>query len=138
MIKKILLIGAMCLALTGCAGADNGDGKTDTGNNDSVRNNVSEKATGYEDGSVQRVYLYFDSSLYVFNDSLETITSDEFADKYKEYELAGKIDKIDNQNVPDENLEASRIEKGMSVYKKGDSVVIYDGEKYLYTMIKEK
>lgn len=70
---------------------------------------VSIQPTGYPDGELQWTYIFWEGNLYS-NDAIFVKTLPEDA-----YQI-GEIEKEDNINYPDENLEASHIDVGVEVY----------------------
>ena len=68
--------------------------------------------TGYSEG-VQVACIYYNDSLYIQEDRIDQLPHSA--------EEIGSISKIDNQNYPDEELEAARMDVGLTVYRAGES-----------------
>ncbi len=69
---------------------------------------TAKNPTGYPSGTVQREYIFCQGTRYVFSgDCLEK------ADGLKEI---GAVQKVDNESLPDEEWEASRLTVGQKVY----------------------
>ena len=70
--------------------------------------------TGYRRGEIQRELLYAQGKLYLYaDDFMKNLPSGA--------EEIGTIQKISNQSVPKSEMEASRLEVGLSVYRLNSS-----------------
>lgn len=140
--KYIIMIGILMLLCAGCGdnpqnSADNNP--TTTKEITTTENSGDEQPTGYPSGEVQRLYVFYNDKLYVYDDNKLSISEDKIAEIYEGYELVGNIQKISNQEMPDEQLEASRCEVGLNVYaneNKTDEILLYYNDN-LYTLVSE-
>lgn len=147
----IIMIGILTLLSTGC-----GDNASNTVADDNptttkeeltttqeittAENSGNEQPTGYPSGEVQRLYVFYNDKLYVYNDNKLSLSEDEITQIYEGYEMVGTIQKISNQEMPDEQLEASRCEVGLNVYanqNKTDEILLYYNDN-LYTLVCEE
>ena len=146
----IIMIGILMLLCAGCgdnapnSAADNNPTTTKeiittTQEITTTENSGDEQPTGYPSGEVQRLYVFYNDKLYVYDDNKLSISEDKIAEIYEGYELVGNIQKISNQEMPDEQLEASRCEAGLNVYaneNKADEILLYYNDN-LYTLVSE-
>ena len=66
--------------------------------------------TGYPSGTIQRPYLFVGGTRYVYTGILLEVKEDYY------FTEIGIVQKVDNENLPDEEWEASRLEKGQRVF----------------------
>lgn len=89
-----------------------------------------EHQTGYPDGEVQWKYVMYNDILYTHDYAYKRhIDENEVISKFEGYEKIGTVN-IDNLNMPDEELDASRFEEGATLYAKSG----YDSEVYVYSV----
>lgn len=74
--------------------------------------------SGYPSGEIQKPYVFYQGTVYAYSLSAAISTIPEQA------ELIGKVTKVDNTAIPDEELEASRLEVGDSVYAVNDKLLV--------------
>ncbi len=74
--------------------------------------------TGYPEGEIQREYVYYDDTLYVYSDSCR-------ASLPENCELAGEVLIVDNMNLPQEDFAAARLAVGDEVYTVTDQELLY-------------
>ena len=93
-----------------------------------------EKTTGYPSGLIQRQYLFYNNKLYVYAYQWITLPNDISSEGTGAEEL-GNVKKVDNNELPNENFEASQIPLGAKIYRwNGEIYVTTDGlnlEKYV-------
>jgi len=72
---------------------------------------TEEQQTGYPDGEVQWKYVMYNDILYTHDYAVRRhIDESEVLSKFEGYEKIGSVN-IDNLNMPDEELDASRFEE---------------------------
>ena len=74
--------------------------------------------TGHPSGKVQREYVFCNGSRYVFSLSAAASTVPDRA------VFLGEISKVDNDALPDEEIEASNLNLGDKVYAVDEKIVI--------------
>ena len=99
-----------------------------------------EQQTGHPSGEIQWKYVMYNGVVYTHDNAVKRhIDESEVLSKYEGYDKIGTLN-IDNINMPDENLDASRFEEGANLYAKSGNdseVYVYDGDT-LYRMIPVK
>ncbi len=99
-----------------------------------------EKTTGYPTGLIQRQYLFYDNKLYVYAYQWITLQNDISSADSAAEEL-GNVRKVDNNELPNENFEASQVPLGAKIYRwNGNIYVTSDGhtlEKYVEDIMQD-
>ncbi|MBQ4068557.1 MAG: hypothetical protein IJC76_04830 [Lachnospiraceae bacterium] len=143
--KKILLVCILtlsCLCMA-CSNSENEllEDKNTTGTDDITsatsentpvkeETTTEEQQTGYPDGEVQWKYVMYNDILYTHDYAVRRhIDESEVFSKFEGYEKIGTVN-IDNLNMPDEELDASRFEEGATLYAKSG----HDSEVYVYSV----
>ena len=84
-------------------------------------NDQDSSQTGYPDGTVQRQYLFYHGTRYIY-------AGEQWKGDPKELTEAGTVLKVDNEHLPDEEGEVSRMSQGEKYYLRdadGPSIRIY-------------
>ncbi len=93
--------------------------------------NSQQKPTGYENGNVQNMYVYYNDTLYIYTGHNNNISESEITNIYKNYVEVGSIEKRSDKEKPNEELEAANIEKGTAVYankEDNSKILVYTTE----------
>ena len=123
MIKKKVLLLCLMIVLVGICGCGQ----------QSEENESSIAPTGYPDGEIQRKYVYYDDTLYVYSDrAVKSLPEN--------CELVGKVLSVDNINLPQEDFGAARLVVGDEVYAVTDEELLYVkvGEEWFGRFVPEK
>lgn len=84
------------------------------------------KPSGYPDGELQKPYLFVEGTRYVY-----TLTA-AFTSLPENVAFVGQVSKIDNIQLPDEELEAARLALGDRIYRSGDKLLVEHGSTEYY------
>lgn len=127
--KKVFMIILMAAAicLVACGNANKSDGKEVTSEKEVVKSNNDEVPTGYPEGEAQRMFVMYEDTLYVYDDNGYTeMEEDSIKDEYEGFDYVAKVSEV-TVNVPNDNLQASRIAVGSSIYTKEnvDNILVY-------------
>lgn len=93
--------------------------------------NSQQKPTGYDNGNVQNMYVYYNDTLYICTGHNNNISESEITNIYKNYVKVGSIEKRSDKEKPNEELEAANIEKGTAVYankEDNSKILVYTTE----------
>ena len=89
-----------------------------------------DQQTGYPDGEVQQMFVMYEDVVYLYDGAYKRhIDENEVLSKFEGYEKIGTVN-IDNINMPDEELDATRFEEGANLYAKSG----HDSEVYVYSV----
>lgn len=108
MIQRKVLIVCLMIVLMGICGCGQQTGEKES----------STAPTGYPSGEVQREYVYYEDTLYVYADRYETSLPENC-------ELVGEVLSVDNTKLPQEDFQASRLKVGNEVYAVTDENILY-------------
>ena len=73
---------------------------------------------GYPWGTVQRAFLMYDGTLYVYADRSVT-------ELLPSYQQIGSVKVVDNTKVPSQDFDATWLEEGMGVYKHPEESALF-------------
>ncbi|NLL92698.1 MAG: hypothetical protein GX225_00915 [Clostridiales bacterium] len=143
--RKIIcvILGLSIMNLCACGDNDKSESK-DIGNNKlevsatttseteedyTTISNQGQKPTGYDSNTVQQIYIVYNQKLYVSKDNNKYVDESDIASIYPDFKVVAQVKKISNEEIPDEDLEASRVNEGANVYANNDAseLLIYDG-----------
>lgn len=127
---SVLMLSTMVCAISGCS--KNGESVENESpqttvveeisipEESSVPEETTEKPSGYENGNVQKQYLYCNGNLYEYSRVLDGLTKENIGEKCSGFSVIGTINDISNTAVPNTEFQASNLETDYEVYGNAD------------------
>ena len=121
---SVLMLSTMVCAISGCS--KNGESvetespKTTVAEETSIPEETTEKPSGFENGNVQKQYLYCNGNLYEYSRVLDGLTKENIGEKCSGFSVIGTINDISNTAVPNTEFQASNLETNYEVYGNAD------------------
>ena len=126
----IITLSCLCMACDSSEKDSAGDNTTTTEETTTEETTTEEQRTGTPSGEIVQRFVMYNGVVYKHDNAVRRhIDESEVLSKFEGYEKIGTVN-IDNLNMPDEELDATRFEEGANLYAKSG----HDSEVYVYSV----
>ena len=95
--------------------------------------------TGFPSGEVQREFLFYNGTLYVYGyEYYIDVNEEEISNKWDGYKYVGKVEKTSDTKTPNEEFEAAHLNIGASIYANAaddSKIIVFDKEVKMFEVV---